>query len=161
MSLRTELFVDIHCTGNTSTYDSPPDIHTASYTLATSGRDSVQYSIRIVLSRTQILLEEGQGSVEVSIPANEMVVRSFDLVDMFTDDETSYVQVEVSSLDKFLNKSKNGSNDDRYEAVLMVTTDPSDLFAFFSQTDMDRRDSVHLSFSTFGMITLSGMPSFN
>ncbi|KAL5246920.1 hypothetical protein ACHWQZ_G018954 [Mnemiopsis leidyi] len=171
---------EIKCSGDASSAYTNPRVHRDKYNIRIIGQPGVEFDVKVYLELTDIKLEDGEGEIFVAVNDRSHAVKSIYLDDnqIEATGKWSYVQVSAESNDTFLDDpSKNvdlNTLDDswthgcgpggidtspRNVGKLIVTQNEEDLNRFFENPNAILDKSVKLSFSCFGMITISDASS--
>ncbi|KAL5265669.1 hypothetical protein ACHWQZ_G006405 [Mnemiopsis leidyi] len=158
----TTIYNDMTCGNNMTTnkYSEPLVVKNSTrYMIQAYGKPGIEFDVKLTLEETEIALLSGAGTVVGEIEEKSMLVKSFtiDQEDIRSTSDWSYIEVAVQSdlKNKFLDPDKTGEADPRLVARLMLTNDRSNLNEFYINPGAALDGALRLSFSTFGMITLS------
>jgi len=175
-TLETVLFDEIECSKDLSWHHahSNPHMFNEKYNIRVIGKPNYEFVIQLNLELTDIDIDsEGVGEALVTLDGNSRTIKTFSISydQIKTTNELSYIQVSVESNDTFEDPSKNsvaldtswthgcgvasGDESKRSVAKLIVTQTHEDLDNFFDNPDAAITASMRLSFSCFGMITIS------
>ncbi|KAL5271911.1 hypothetical protein ACHWQZ_G000189 [Mnemiopsis leidyi] len=156
-TLMTVIYKDLKCDEGKTIQFSKPFEPKNSYKFQAYGESGTKFSIEYELLATDVELASQKGQTSDKVSYKSMVVKSFKVSDddIKPTSDWSYIQISVESDDQFFDPTKTETLDNRLVARLMVTNNSANLQSFYTNPNAALDNALRLSFSTFGMITLS------